>query len=447
MSEIEPDTFNRGAIAKTMCEYIVKTDADIISPLILDGAWGCGKTTHAKRMRECLQRDYCEEVKCIYWNAASSDYASDPLPMFAAALYDHIPQDNRKQYGKEAFTMCFGSFMGGTLSVFRQIIESKTGVNFGKVVTDAEEVASALNIQHHIESQFSNFLEVAGNEKLRVDAARSLIQLVKDGETQDLIIIIDELDRCRPDFALKMIESIKHLFDESGCKFILVMNKKSIYSAIMHLYGLTQEEAVLYLTKYIKMEFQLPRNVIDDLHIKSEPCTIHYFFELMNKESETSWRRGNRLLYSCVSHYIQIKKLQLRDIKKLVDTIRFIQSSIPQEKGLRYTVYLTCLICMLAYILSFKHDLTMRILAKDISSNEVMHAIEEFEYKPGSTLINDEEYFKYIRYVLDYFLARGDEAKMKVKESCNGTFKGKGEVIEEGGEVMEIWLKYATFVR
>lgn len=102
---------------------------------------------------------------------------------------------------------------------------------------------------------------------------------------------------------------------------------------------------------------------------------------------------------------------------------------------------------MLAYILSFKHDLTMRILAKDISSNEVMHAIEEIEYKPGSTLMNDEDYFKYIRYVLDYFLARGDEAKMKVKESCNGTFKGKGEVIEEGGEVMEIWLKYATFVR
>lgn len=445
MSEIEPDTFNRAPIAKTMCEYIVKTDADIISPLILDGAWGCGKTTHAKRMQECLQRDYTEEVKCIYWNAAASDYASDPLPMFAAALYDHIPQDNREQYGKEAFTMCFGPFMGGTLSVFRQVIESKIGVNFSKVVTDAEEFASTLDIQRQIESQFSTFLEDAGNEKLRMDAARSLIQLAKDQETQDIIIIIDELDRCRPNFALKMIESIKHLFGEIGCKFILVMNKKSIYSAIMHLYGLTQEEAVRYLTKYIKMEFQLPRSVIDDSHIKSEPCTIHYFFELMNKESETSWRRGNRLLYSCVSHFIQIKKLQLRDIKKLVDTIRFIQSSIPQENGLRCMNHLACLICMLAYTLCFKHDLTMRILAKDISPNEVMYAIEEIEYKSDIPLMINEDFFKYIRYVLVYFLVGEEEVMKQGKASYDSSLPWLA--IEEGGEVMEIWLKYAIFVR
>ena len=429
-----------------MCEYIVKTDADIISPLILDGAWGCGKTTHAKRMQECLQRDYSEEVKCIYWNAASSDYASDPLPMFAAALYQYTPQDNKRDYRQKALTICSGLVFGSIWYGICHFLKSIVFFDVKGFLSDVKNASSFFDFRSKIKKQFSSFLESRSDEKLRIDAARSLIQLVKNKKTQDLIIIIDELDRCRPDFALKMIESIKHLFGESGCKFILVMNKKSIYSAIMHLYGLTQEEAVRYITKYIKMEFQLPRNVIDNSHHESELCTVLYFYDLLEKGTKRSWRTNNQLRL-LILYLIQLKSLQLRDIKKLVDTIRFIQSSIT-EYTVEWTEYIETLICFLAYMLSFEHGLTMRVLAGDISADELMCTIEGEKYTPNSIMIYNQEFKSYLRYSLQCFISRNNAKKLKELENENERNKSfPWSVIVTGGEVMEIWLKYATFVR
>lgn len=438
---MEPDTFNREPIAKTMCEYIVKTDADIISPLILDGAWGCGKTTHAKRMQECLQRDYSEEVKCIYWNAASSDYALEPLPMLAAALYKHINSRKSKEFGRKALTLCYG----GVKSIVSQLVESHIGINVPHVIENAVANAAEKNHQIALEQQFSAFLKDVGKESLRIEAANSLIQLAKV-KHKELIIIIDELDRCRPNFALKLIEDIKHLFDESGCKFILVMNKESIYSAIMHLYGLNPEEAVRYITKYIKMEFQLPRNVIDNSHQESELCTVLYFYDLLEKGTKRSWRTNNQLRL-LILYLIQLKSLQLRDIKKLVDTIRFIQSSIT-EYTVEWTEYIETLICFLAYMLSFEHGLTMRVLAGDISADELMCTIEGEKYTPNSIMIYNQEFKSYLRYSLQCFISRNNAKKLKELENENERNKSfPWSVIVTGGEVMEIWLKYATFVR
>jgi len=59
---------------------------------------------------------------------------------------------------------------------------------------------------------------------------------------------VDELDRCRPDFALGLLERIKHLFDVEGIAFVLLVNRSQIEGYIRTVYGNADAEA--YLLKF-----------------------------------------------------------------------------------------------------------------------------------------------------------------------------------------------------
>ena len=445
MRTIQSDIFNRESIAKTMCKYIVETPSDIISPIILDGQWGSGKTTHAIRMRECIRREYKDSVKCIYWNASASDFSSDPLAMFAAALYKNIPVDKKGEFEKNAFSLCCGGALAFTGSIINQLIQSKVGVDFTKAVADAKSGAAYIS-SPELEEKFASFLETAGDNEKSIAAARVLVQLLKE-DTQSLVIIIDELDRCRPDFALKMIEIIKHLFDEVDCKFLLVMNKFSICSAIGSLYGLNYGESLSYLSKYIKTEFQLPRSIIRGAYQDSELCAVCYFYELLKRDGERPWR-NNKLLSQLVSYIIDTKSLQLRDIEKWVRTIRFIHTTIPKgfmgDSDDRNDFY-DCLICFLAYLLTFEHDEAMKMRSKETNTDLLLSSID-CETDPSKRIvIEDPDSIKYIRFVLDYFFANDDEEREQVQREQ--ALFNRWPMIEKGGQVIDIWLTFATFMR
>ncbi|MDO6804915.1 P-loop NTPase fold protein, partial [Wenyingzhuangia sp. 1_MG-2023] len=75
-----------------------------------------------------------------------------------------------------------------------------------------------------------------------------------------IVIFIDELDRCRPDFAVQMLEVIKHTFDVVNVKFVLVTNTKQLRAAINHRYG-PLVDAQRYLDKFLKFSVRLPADV------------------------------------------------------------------------------------------------------------------------------------------------------------------------------------------
>jgi uncharacterized protein YehS (DUF1456 family) len=67
-------------------------------------------------------------------------------------------------------------------------------------------------------------------------------------------IIIDELDRCRPDFALETLERIKHIFHVKSVKFILVYNETVLMSMINNRYG-PAIDTQRYLTKFVERKY------------------------------------------------------------------------------------------------------------------------------------------------------------------------------------------------
>ena len=439
---IPEDIFGRARIAEQMCKYIVETPYKIISPVVLDGPWGSGKTVHVKRMREHFRKHYGGTTKCVYWNAAMNDFSSDPLPIFAAALHNSIPDEEQDKYSKKALTMCYGGALGAAFSIGRQILNAKTGINIKEVVEDTKAGANALTNETSIEKQFSNFLKTASKEKLRIDAARSLVQIVK-GNAQNLIIIIDELDRCRPDFALKMIESIKHLFSEIDCKFVLVMNKTSIYSAITNLYGLSPDDAICYLSKYIKRNLQLPQ--ITQHGVQQEHCSWRHFTDLLNKDPN-SLRTEGILLEPFAKYVFEQKSLTLRDVEKIASSIDFIQSTLPVTSKTSRNDYFDCLIFFLAYLLTFEHDVATKIAAKTTTSD---HVLKTINHNHNSIILDDthtQDCLRFIKGVFDYYYADSISEKRIIQ---NRFSKGDIDfnVIICCSKVLHTWITYATFIQ
>ncbi|MDO4410074.1 MAG: P-loop NTPase fold protein [Akkermansia sp.] len=440
---LNSDIFHRESIAKTMCKYIVETSTEIISPIVLDGPWGSGKTTHAERIRECFLREYNDTVKCIYWNASFSDYALEPLPMFVATLYDSISEEKKADFAQRAFDLCCGWILGATMSVGTQVLEATVGVNCKQLINDSKNGAAIFDKQSKLKSQFNSFLETAGNEQNRIETARALIQLAKS-EKRELIIIIDELDRCRPDFALKMIEIIKHLFDENGCKFILVMNKSVICRAIESLYGLNADESENYLSKYIKTDFQLPRSIYNRYLYKLESCSELYFYELLKTDKKNNWE-CNELLNQLVSFVINKKSLQFREVEKWVRMFRFMQSVVSKDEQMKINNmenYVDCFICFFSYIHAFYPDYVIGMFTKQVNVDLIFEAIGCETTSNRGFDFKEFESINYVKCILDFYFEEADKIRIINQSDLKGY-----EFFLIGENILKQCIELAIFLR
>ena len=69
--------------------------------------------------------------------------------------------------------------------------------------------------------------------------------------------MIDELDRCRPIYAVELLEVAKHLFSVPGVIFVPAINRSELAHSIRSLYG-DGFDAEGYLHRFFDVDFQLP---------------------------------------------------------------------------------------------------------------------------------------------------------------------------------------------
>ena len=80
--------------------------------------------------------------------------------------------------------------------------------------------------------------------------------MVFESTSRPLVFIIDELDRCRPTFAIELLERVKHIFDVPHLVFILGINRDELCNSLQSVYG--EIDANVYLRRFFDMEFSLP---------------------------------------------------------------------------------------------------------------------------------------------------------------------------------------------
>lgn len=112
------------------------------------------------------------------------------------------------------------------------------------------------------------------------DAVKKLTVVSKQKTIQPLIFVIDELDRCRPDFALEILEVIKHFFSVLHVHFVLGVNLNALEYSVKARYG-ADFDASSYLRKFISFSLYLPDHIGDSSRTLSITRYANYQGEKM----------------------------------------------------------------------------------------------------------------------------------------------------------------------
>ena len=235
----QDDTLDRAQIAEKLTNLIrYQQDSFVIS---IDGQWGTGKTFLLKRWQIGLEK---EGFSAVYYNAWEDDFCDDPLLSIVGQLSeqfrDKIDEDIACQIVKAAV----------------QLLDKSALI----------ALTQAMGVEVKVYDATRNLLEEYRNKnKTKADLKKYLTEMsskVFKETRHPMIFIIDELDRCRPTFAIELMERVKHIFDVPNLVFIFGINRNELCKSLQSIYG--DIEATVYLRRFFDMEFTLPS--IDSEH-------------------------------------------------------------------------------------------------------------------------------------------------------------------------------------
>ena len=327
------DLLNRKELAQKLTQYIDRLRMGAV--IAIDAPWGDGKTWFGKNWAKQLEND---GYHVAYIDAFEQDYMDDPFMLLASELLSIVKD---KSQSKMKLTKKATNVVKATASISAKVgmgLITKYalgGVDLGDEIEGAITEASketANKSSKWIEESFKKHSE---NKK---SIAEFKEELEKYATSQDkpIIIFIDELDRCKPDFAVSLVERIKHFFDVPNVIFVLLLNREQLEKSIKGVYGV-ETDASTYLGKFINFFFILPKVNSEDIN--------HYRIRNFINTTMTKYKFSNSQT-SFISHleFFTIQfNLSLRDIEKAIALYAFANTyNIPNgsEYLLHYIIVL-----------------------------------------------------------------------------------------------------------
>ena len=320
----------------------------------LNGDWGEGKTVFVKMWQELLNES---SIQNIYIDAFANDYVDDAFMVVASAITQHIEKlglvDKLGKNFKESTKKVALALLPLAVRIASMGILKDTDLeSYSNTISQIGAEATKHLIQEKLES-------LANEQNLIEEFKNSLSKLIEydqgDNNANPLVIIIDELDRCRPDFALQLLEKIKHIFSVKGVIFVLVMNKAQMECCIKSVYG-HDIDAKTYLQKFIHLEVQIPKIVKTDGHIFSD--TYKYVSKFVT----------NTIIRKDYTEFLAGLPLSLRDLDRIFMYYSLLEHKFDENsKGVVFILFFST-IKVIAPELFNKFSLQQKVAYSEITS-------------------------------------------------------------------------------
>ena len=339
------DEFHRKPIAEKLIRLL--TSEIQISPMVIDGQWGSGKTEFCLKLINLLEETH-PKAKVAYIDAFKADHANEPLITLIAEIYNLI-EDKEKA----------SKFKKKAIPVFRY--SWKIMLN---MATTSILKKNADDIADEFEDLRNTSIEQIIKDYGDIEKTLSVLQETLEEITKDvpLILFIDELDRCKPDFAIAMLENIKHVFDVPNVHFVLVSNLKQLKDSIKHCYGIGVN-AQKYLDKFIRYSLRLP----DDISLYQIPASVRHAEGLIEKSAlleKAKFLANTKIapIAQFLAALIKENKLSLREVESLVRHMEIAQLFGGEEW---FTKHFGVLLLRLigVYIYCFEKDIADNLLS------------------------------------------------------------------------------------
>lgn len=290
----EDDLFSRKKIADNLTKIIEETSKPFA--IAIDSYWGSGKSTFIKKWKNQLEKN---GETTIYLDAWENDYYIDPIIPLIGKLGIILKLNDAKMKDVKM----------ALATVLKEIVKSVSNfIDIDKILQSFEnETRTNMNIYNSLKDE----KELIFNK---------LSELTKNNNK--VYFFIDELDRCKPLFAINLLERIKHFLSIPNFVFVFTIDLNQLGQSIKQVYGDIDSNA--YFRKFFDMTFNLPN-----------PEKEEYFQFLFKKNQVMDIYEKEYV--RIISKFIKnIKIIGLRECEKIFEIIRIANHEIIKQNENEY---------------------------------------------------------------------------------------------------------------
>lgn len=365
------DLLAREESAKTLTELIKSISEPFV--ICIDAPWGQGKTTFLKMWRQHLSNN---NIQSLYFNAWESDFSDDALVSLIGEIEAGIkeiklPESNKtkarkhiekaKKFGtslvKQALPIAAKLATAGALDLNKLTENALSSLSESIVREQIQKYESAKNTVESFKKELQAFVQelASGNEE----------------EKSPLVFIIDELDRCRPTYAIEVLEKAKHFFNVQNIVFVLAIDKEQIGHSIKSVYG-SGMDVQGYLRRFIDIDYSLtpPKKGVFAKALLNRFGINEYF----NKKTGSETRYEGEQISGVFRDLFSILGLSLREQEHCLSQLSIAIRTTPEGYKL-YSLLLGTLI-----VLKIKNsDLYKKFITKRTDYRAILKYIDSSE--------------------------------------------------------------------
>ena len=327
------DRLDRREQAEAIAAILMRIEGPFV--VAIDAPWGEGKTTFLRMSRAHLRR---KGVLVVAFNAWETDFCEDPFVAMTTEISLGL-----EVYTAEASTG--SSLSKETRSEIVQALKplwrksrnliswrsARKGAKFVVHLTTGIDISAPIEAlsaskETLAESKVKAYTEQKGLMKSFTEALALVGTISKERTGAPLVIYIDELDRCRPTYAIELLETVKHLFSVDNIVFILGLNRAELAHSVRAVYG-EQFNAERYLSRFIDTEVNLPRpDTSMIIHNAIKACGLE---ESLAHNTVTVRPSDYGDTLAIIKTFLDSSELSIREISQAIYHLGMVINSLP----------------------------------------------------------------------------------------------------------------------
>lgn len=258
---------------KPSCDFLTKylLANEHVKVLNVNSPWGAGKTFFLERWKAELSKQHV----FVLFNAWETDYSAEPLLALVTCIEQQTKDEldiTASEAGRRAVDVGASILKKAMPLIAKGLVRKYVGVDLDELIGEGSGGDAADSASDLVTSLITD----QANTARQVDEFKAAVveRLSSAAQNNDLdkpaFIFIDELDRCRPTYAIELLERIKHFFELKDCRFIIASDSKQLAHSIRAVYGqgFASEQ---YLNRFFDAEFSLDNSDIFSLVHRSLP--------------------------------------------------------------------------------------------------------------------------------------------------------------------------------
>ncbi|WP_378946264.1 P-loop NTPase fold protein [Paracoccus sp. R86501] len=314
------DPFDRLGTSKSLSNLVERIEDPLV--IALDGGWGSGKTWFLKRWIAAHRLENDGRATTVYFDAFAHDFMDDPLIALTGVIGDQLPKKAEAKIwkrvkaaaaklAKPAGRIGLAVASGGVTEVAGPLIDAAAEAASKEIQTAAEAFWAREDGRR------------AAMEQLRA-ALIDLTMIEIDGSAGPvpLVVVVDELDRCRPDYALALLEVVKHFFSVPNVHFVLGVNLEALAHSVRARYG-SGIDAERYLRRFVSLSVHLPDEIGE---YNAKPLALSYFTQMAPQMGIE--RNAVDKFSTHLEMVAKTNQLTMRDVNQLLSQLALIDPEV-----------------------------------------------------------------------------------------------------------------------